>query len=112
MIGREILGALDIIGAFVMIIANQRITVQAGFANKIAQWALLRRVAYLSVTFALFALGAKRADGATMYDPLEVAAQTILLIYVVIFPALRMAGWITQDMLSMDAPSQRNEQSR
>jgi len=102
MIGREILGILDIIGAFVMLWANQRITICAGWHNKIAQWALLRRTAYLAVAFSLFALGIKRAGTFDYFDPMEIAAQVVLLVYVIIFPVLRAAGWITQDMLSSD----------
>jgi len=109
MSGRELLGILDVIGALVMLWSNQRITRAAGVSNRLAQWALLRRVLYLAATFALFVLGVKRLENLTSFDPSELIAQSILLIYIILFPLLRAFGWITQDMLTDDFDESRRK---
>lgn len=100
MIAKEILGILDVLGSFVLIWANQKITSKSGFMGKLAQWALLRRLAYLSAAFALFYVGVTQVSGRHPSDALEVAAHAVLLSYVIMFPLLRALGWITQDMLT------------
>jgi hypothetical protein len=109
MSGREVLGILDIIGALIMLWSNQRITRAAGISNKLAQWALLRRLIYLLVSFGLFVLGVKRLDGIDLFDPFELIAQSVILIYVIVFPLLRAFGWITQDMLTDDFKETRRD---
>lgn len=94
----HILGILDIIGAFTMLWANQRITSLAGFSTIQKRWALYRRAIYLIMATALFILGVKRFidDGD---DIVAAIAQGSLLIGIMFYPLLRAFGVITQDML-------------
>ena len=102
MIAKEALGVFDIFASFVLLWANQKITSRAGFRDKMAQWALLRRFAYLGATFALFYVGVTQVTGIHPSEELEVAAHSMLLFYAIVFPMLRALGWITQDMLTSD----------
>ena len=98
---QTVLGIYDLIAACLLLWANQKITVAAGFKGKTAQWALLRRVAYLAASFSLFALGVQQLFH-IHYQAATDAAHIILVTYVLMFPWLRAKGWITQDMLSID----------
>jgi hypothetical protein len=95
----HILGALDMIAAFTMIWANQRITMIAGVRTVQARWALYRRAVYLLMAVALFVLGVKRFfDDAD--DVTAAIAQGSLLVGIMFFPLMRAVGLITQDMLA------------
>lgn len=95
------LGIYDIVGAFLLVWANQRITGSAGFRNKASQWALLRRVAYLAAAFSLFCLGIMQLFNVREYR-IMIAAHIILVTFVLMFPWLRAIGLISQDMLTID----------
>jgi hypothetical protein len=111
--GHEILGFLDILGALVMVLSNQKITRRAGIATRLQQWALVRRCIYLLTAMALFVLGIKRFELKDAFDPSELWAQVVILLYIIVFPLLRAFGWITQDMLIDDyRTSDRSDKSR
>ena len=97
----HILGILDYVGSMLMLWSATRITTAAGFRNSFALWALVRRVVYFEMTVALFDLGCIRfSDGAPSpwTGPFaEFASMCGLLLGIIVFPALRATGWITQD---------------
>ena len=94
---RYVLGALDMIGAVLMVWAFQRITTIAGLKTTTARWALFRRMLYCSMAFALFGLGVERIFNDYRADLIECLFQGTLLVGIIIFPLLRAFGWISQD---------------
>jgi hypothetical protein len=93
---RQFVGGLDLLGAFVMLWANQKITTSAGLRSPQARWALTRRFIYCCVAAAWFILGTSRVFGIEL-PLLEAAAQVALVVGFIAFPLLRATGWITQD---------------
>lgn len=93
----QILGIEDIICAIVLLWSALKITAHFGIKTPDNWWALGRRVLYLGTSMALIALGVERFDGSYPVDLGEFTAQSIVLLYVVLFPVLRAIGVITQD---------------
>jgi hypothetical protein len=93
-----LLGTLDILGGLVMVWAFQRITTFAGWRTYQQRWALFRRALYVLMAIALFGLGIERVFGDYRVNRVEWFFQTVLLLGVMVFPVLRAAGLITQDI--------------
>jgi hypothetical protein len=95
----RLLAIMDIVAAVVLLWANQRITTKAGLMDRQARWALFRRVMYSVTAFSLFVLGINRLFFDRTISNIEVLAQLWLLVYIIIFPIMRAAGFITQDLV-------------
>jgi len=105
-----VLGIVDVVAGIVLLWAMQLITTKAGFTSKQARWALFRRAVYCSMSIALFCLGVHRLDGDFQVPIQEALFQTVLLFGVMIFPLLRAARFIDQDMfLAMDGFTQAQD---
>jgi hypothetical protein len=91
------LGVFDVLGALVLIWANQRITTAAGFSSPAKRWALFRRMIYCIGAIAFFVLGIGRFSGHYDATTYEAVSHSMLVFIILVFPVLRAVGWITQD---------------
>lgn len=89
---------LDFVAAIAMLSLMKAITSDWGIATPQQRWALFRRLFYAIVALALAAKGSYRLDHLDeVFDWRDEGAQIIILLYVLVFPALRASGLISQD---------------
>ena len=94
---REILAIMDVLGGFAMVALMQQITFGWGWRTVDERWAMVRRIIYAAVAFALFEKGVYRIEHS---DPIPIedgGAQLVILIALILFPLLRALKVITQD---------------
>lgn len=75
------------------------ITKHFGWRTTFQRWALGRRVIYFMTAMALLYLGIERFERHYPVDWSELGANTVILLYIVVFPVLRALDIISQDFL-------------
>ena len=94
----DTLGVVYIFGSLILFWAMAKVTADFGWHSKRAIWSWLRRLVYGVTSVALFGLGLKQFG---YHHPLlDCAFNIIVVANVLVFPMLRVFGWITQDELT------------
>ncbi len=99
---------LDFVAAVVMLALMKVITSEFGLGTPQERWAMVRRIVYTLMAMALFAKGSHRFENLDApVDYLDVIPQVIIVIGILVFPAFRALGWLTQDRLKVPGQYKR-----
>ncbi len=99
---------LDFSAAIVMLALMKVITADFGLRTPQERWAMVRRVVYTLMAMALFAKGSHRLENLDApVDYLDLIPQVMIVIGIILFPAFRALGWLTQDRFQVPGQYKR-----
>lgn len=107
----HILGWFNLVASFYLPWAGWHITGDAAYSSTQARWSMFRRAVFCLIGLVLFYLAADRLLSPHDVNWGEVAAQGCLLLYVLLFPSMRLGGFVSQDRFVGSSSDRRDLRS-
>lgn len=90
----------DMGGGLLVVYLMQTLTPHACFLGTVQErWAMIRRILFALVAYALFTRGVWRINKPAPVDWIEFHTQILIIAGLVTFAVMRAMGWISQDEL-------------